>query len=160
MFSSDLVIDISSRTFQAFFEEMQLEDPLFNKFKWSSLTGTTYARGSRRIASIFVDSTILPAIKRIGTLGLYGGIISDHVMLYMDSNEQLLFGGIINCPVMNPSESLCSNMRINVKNFSKKSNLWRKQRGSRTESLNSCTILRLMDQAIPIVTDIISSTLK
>ena len=48
-----------------------------------------------------MDSTILPDIKNIGVLGLHDVIISDHVMLYIDSNERLLFGDIINRPVMN-----------------------------------------------------------
>ena len=53
--------------------------------------------------SILVYSTILPAIKRIGTLGLHQRIILDHVMLYMDCGEHLLFDGIINQHVMTPS---------------------------------------------------------
>ena len=76
-----------NKTFQAFIKEMQLEDPLYNKFKDAGLTRTTYAHGSRWIDSIFVDSTILPASKCIWTLGLYQDIISDHVILYMNCNK-------------------------------------------------------------------------
>ena len=82
---------------------MHLEDPLYNKFKESELTGTTCLRGSCLVDFIFDRSTILTAIKRIGTLGLHKGIISDHVMLCMDCDERMLFVGIINQHVMNPS---------------------------------------------------------
>jgi len=96
MDANDDWLQTSSKAFKAFIEDMRLVDPYYEKIKTSGLTGTTYARGSRRIDFIFVDSTILPAIKRIGTLGLHEGIISDHIMLYMDCDERLLFGGIIN----------------------------------------------------------------
>ena len=102
MDANDDWLQTSSKAFTTFVEDMRLVDPYYEKFKTSGLTGTTYARGSRRIDFIFVDSTILPAIKRIGTLGLHEGIISDHIMLYMDCDERLLFGGIINRPVMSP----------------------------------------------------------
>ena len=36
-------------------------------------------------------------------LGLHEGIKSDHNMLYVDCDKQLLFGGIINQPVMSLS---------------------------------------------------------
>ena len=82
---------------------MHLIDPYSVRFKTLGLTNTTSARGSRRIDFTFVDSRILPVIKRIGTLGLHEGIISGHVMLYMDYDECSLFGGIINRPAMTPS---------------------------------------------------------
>ena len=62
-----------------------------------------YSRGSRCIYFIFVDSTILTTTKRIGTLRLHEGIILDHVILYMDCDEHMLFGGIINRSVINLS---------------------------------------------------------
>ena len=65
---------------------------------------TTYSRGKRRIDCILVDNTIVPAIKRTGTPGLHEGVISDHVMLYMDYDETQLFSSIINRPVLNPPQ--------------------------------------------------------
>ena len=50
-----------------------------------------------------VDATIVPAIKRIGTLGLHEEVILDHIMLYMDCDEDQLFSGIINRHILNPS---------------------------------------------------------
>ena len=79
--------------FRNFLEEVGLEDPLHQKFHYDSLTHTTYAQGSRRINYIFVDSTILPSIRRNGTLGLHEEIISDHVMLYMDCGTRKSFSG-------------------------------------------------------------------
>ena len=93
----------SKSGFAQFVKEMSLVDPLYNKFCGDGLTSTTYARGSRRIDYILVDSVLESSIKRIGTLGLHEGIISDHVMLYMDCDEEELFHGLINRPVMNPS---------------------------------------------------------
>ena len=91
------------KQFSNFMQESHLQDPLHQKFHRSGLTPTTYSRGTRRIDYILVDSTIVPAIRQIGTLGLHEGVISDHVMLYMDCDETELFRGVINRPVMNPS---------------------------------------------------------
>ena len=66
------------------------------------MISTTYSRSKHRIDFILVNSTIVTAIKIIGTLGLHEGIILNHVMLYMDYDE--LFSGIINRCVLNPSQ--------------------------------------------------------
>jgi len=50
-----------------------------------------YARGSKRLDFILMDSTVLSSIKEVGTLGLHKGIHSDHV---------------INRPVLNPASEL------------------------------------------------------
>ena len=63
----------------------------------------TYARGSQHIDFILVDAVIAPSIKRIGSLGLHEGIISDHVMLYIYCDENTLFKGTLNRLVMNPA---------------------------------------------------------
>ena len=78
-------------------------DPYYEKFKTSGLTYTMYARGSRQIDFILINSTILRAIKHISMLDLNKGIISDYVMIYMDCEERLFFGRIINRSVMTPS---------------------------------------------------------
>jgi hypothetical protein len=52
---------------------------------------------------MFFDEALLPAIKRIGTLGLHEALVSDHVMLYVDLDEKELFQGLINRPVRVPS---------------------------------------------------------
>jgi hypothetical protein len=44
---------------------------------------------------MFFDEALLPAIKRIGTLGLHEALVSDHVMLYVDLNKKELFQGLI-----------------------------------------------------------------
>ena len=96
MDANDDWLQTSSKAFKVFVKEMHLVDTYYRKFKTLGLTGTTYARGYQRIDFILVNCTILPAIKCIGTLDLYEGIISDHIILYMDCDELLLFGGIIN----------------------------------------------------------------
>ena len=103
MDANDDWLQTSSKAFIVFVKEMHLVDSYYEKFKTLGLTGTTYAQGSWRIDFILIDSTILPVIKQIGTFGLYEGIISDHGMLYMDCDEQLLLGGIIDQPVMTKS---------------------------------------------------------
>ncbi len=106
MDANDDWVTSPNTSFRKFLDELKLEDPLYNKFKDAGLAQTTYARGSRRIDYIFVDPIIAPAIKRIGTLGLNEGIVSDHVMLYMDVKEDELFRGILNRPVLNPAREL------------------------------------------------------
>ena len=96
-------LDSGSKTFQSFVKEMGLVDHLYDKFKNKGLTETTYARGKRRIDFILVDASITHTIKRIGTLGLHDGILSDHVMLYMDIDEKALFKAIMNRPVLHPT---------------------------------------------------------
>ena len=41
-------------------------------------------------------------LNKVGTLGMHKGIQLDHVMLYMNCDENLLFKGKINRPVLNP----------------------------------------------------------
>ena len=103
MDANDDWLDSKSTAFRSFLERVQLVDPMHNKFSDGGITPTTYARGIRRIDFIFVDATIEPAIKRIGSLGLHEGINSDHVMLYMDCDEDELFKGVLNRPVLNPA---------------------------------------------------------
>ena len=62
---------------------------------------TMYSRGPRQTDFILVDSTIEPAIKSLETLGLNKGIISDHIVFYIDCDETILSNGIINWPVLN-----------------------------------------------------------
>jgi hypothetical protein len=77
-------------------------DPLFDKFQHQGLAKSTYARGKQRIDFIFVDTAIVPAIQKIGTLGLHQAMVSDHVMVYVDLDEEELFQGKINRPVRVP----------------------------------------------------------
>jgi hypothetical protein len=85
-----------------FLAETQLCDPLFDKFQHQGLAKSTYARGKRRIDFIFADAAIVPAIQKIGTLGLHQAMVSDHVMVYVDLDEEELFQGKINRPVRAP----------------------------------------------------------
>ena len=96
MDASDDWLQTSSKAFKAFIEDMHLVDPYYEKFKTLGLTGTAYAQGSRQINCICVDFTILSVINQICTLGLHDRIISDHIMLDMNCNKRLIFGGIIN----------------------------------------------------------------
>ena len=106
MDANDDWLESSSVTFKSFIDELQLEDPHYTKGGDLGIAQTTYARGRKRIDFILVDRTIVPSIKKIGTLALHEGIVSDHVMLYMDCDETQLFGRIINQPVLNPSREL------------------------------------------------------
>ena len=101
MDANDNWLDSKSTAFWSFLERVQLVDPMHNKFSDGGITPTTYARGIQRMDFIFVDATIKPAITRIGSLGLHEGINSDHVMLYMDCDEDVLFKGVLNRPVLN-----------------------------------------------------------
>ena len=101
--NDDWTHDKQGQQFRTFMTACNLTDPLHDKFQSSGITSSTYARGSRRIDYILVDTSISPSIKNIGSLGLHEGIISDHVMLYMDCDENELFRGIQNRPVISPS---------------------------------------------------------
>jgi hypothetical protein len=93
----------TGRQLAAFLNEMGLVDPLYERFSNQGLTPTTYARGSSRIDFIFFDKTLVPAVSRIGTLGLHEAMVSDHVMVYADLNESILFDGQIHRPVRVPN---------------------------------------------------------
>ena len=60
-------LEKSRKTFQSFINELQLEDPLYQRFEQDGVTPVTYARGTKRLNYIPLESTILPAIKKIGT---------------------------------------------------------------------------------------------
>jgi hypothetical protein len=98
-----LDLPVRETTISAFLTEMGLADPLYDRFAGHGLTSTTYARGSSRIDFIFFDKALLPAVVRIGTLGLHEAMVSDHVMVYADLDEALLFDGQVNRPVRVPS---------------------------------------------------------
>ena len=104
MDAHDDELNSTAKTFQSFLEWVQLIDHLHKKFKDEGLTTSIYSRGSRRIDYIFVDATMEPVIKRLGSLGLHEGIVSDHTMLYIDCNEELLFKGVLDRPVLNPAQ--------------------------------------------------------
>jgi hypothetical protein len=93
----------SGKQLSAFLAETGLVDPLHDRFIGQGLTPTTYARGSSRIDFIFFDQALAPAIKRIGTLGLHEAMVSDHVMVYADLDESLLFDGQVHRPVRVPN---------------------------------------------------------
>ena len=101
--NDDWTHDKQGQQFQTFMTECNSTNPLHDKFQSSGITSSTYTCRSRRIDYILVDTTISSSITNIGSLGLHEGIISDHVMLYMDCNENVLCRGIQNCPVISPS---------------------------------------------------------
>ena len=92
-------LEQSSKTFQNFIDELRLADPLHQRFGHDGVMSVTYTRGSY----ILLESPILPSIKKDDTLGLHGGIHLDHVMLYIDCDEGLLFKDNINRLVLNPA---------------------------------------------------------
>jgi hypothetical protein len=93
----------TGRQLAVFLNEMGLVDPLYERFSNQGLTPTTYARGSSRIDFILFDKALVPAVSRIGTLGLHEAMVSDHVMVYADLNESILFDGQIHRPVRVPN---------------------------------------------------------
>lgn len=102
---------------RSFLRKTQLQDPLYQRFHKDGLTASTYARGLSRIDYMFFDEALLPAICRIGTLGLHEAIISDHVMLYVNLDEKELFQGLINRPVRVPSREFILAQADKCKNF-------------------------------------------
>jgi hypothetical protein len=116
----------SGKQLSAFLAETGLVDPLHDRFIGQGLTPTTYARGSSRIDFIFFDQALAPAIKRIGTLGLHEAMVSDHVMVYADLDESLLFDGQVHRPVRVPNRefmlSQADKCEIFMKAFKKLAN--------------------------------------
>jgi hypothetical protein len=78
-----------------FLQHSGLSDPFYDKFE---IIPPTYQFGRSRIDYIFVDPALTPAISHIGYLGTHEGILSDHVMAYIDFDEAKLFSGLINHP--------------------------------------------------------------
>jgi hypothetical protein len=93
------------KSLKKFMDELKLVDPLYDRFNGKGLVESTYSRGWRwrRIDFLLFDATLVPAVKRIGTLGLHHAIVSDHVMVYADIDEKELFQGRINRPVRVPT---------------------------------------------------------
>ena len=62
-----------------------------------------------------------PAIEGIGTLGQYEGLkYSDHVFLFMECRESVLFKGIINRPMHHPSREFKLDQADRVQKFLKR----------------------------------------
>ena len=59
----------------------------------------TYARGSRRIYFILGDQHVRDAATQSGHLALHKGIISDHVMVWTDFNQNSLFRNKVYSPL-------------------------------------------------------------
>ena len=78
-----------------FLQQTGLSDPFYDKF---DINPPTYQFGRSRIDYIFVDPALTSAITHIGYLGTHEGILSDHVMAYIDFDEATLFSGLINRP--------------------------------------------------------------
>ena len=80
------------KSFKNFLDESQLVDYFYEKHP-DNLPSSAYARGRKRIDYILFDRALVPAVKKIGSLGLHDGLISDHVLLFADLDEKLLFQG-------------------------------------------------------------------
>ena len=107
----------TGKELKQFMLETSLIDPLYNRFHDDGLTHSTYSRGKQRIDFILFDPALELAVKRIGTLGLHEAIISDHVMIYADIDENELFQGLINRPVRVPSREFILSQADKCKKF-------------------------------------------
>ena len=81
--------------FASFLNEAGLDDPFFDKFQ---ISPPTYIRGTQRLDYIFIDPALSSSLVRIGYLGTHDGVMSDHVMMLADFDEQGLFSGVLNRP--------------------------------------------------------------
>ena len=79
---------------EKFIDDAQLTDPYADRFGHTR----TFIRGSSRIDYIFMDRALVPSIKSIGYLGTHEGATSDHIMAYVDMDQQQMFAGILNKP--------------------------------------------------------------
>jgi exonuclease III len=107
----------TGKELKQFMLETSLVDPLYDRFHEDGLTHSTYSRGKQRIDFILFDPALESAVKRIGTLGLHEAIISDHVMIYADIDENELFQGLINRPVRVPSREFILSQADKCKKF-------------------------------------------
>jgi len=53
----------------------------------------TCIKGARRINYIFLSPTLVPAMRRVGQLGIQDAILSDHCGIWIDFNVRKLFKG-------------------------------------------------------------------
>ena len=101
-----------------FITSLQLVDFFHQKYP-NDLPRSTYARGQNRIDYILFDRALIPAVSRIGSLGLHEGMVSDHVLLYADLDEKKLFQGIVNRPVRVPCREFVLAQADKCENFIK-----------------------------------------
>ena len=98
---------------QHFLDETQLEDPYASRFGHTR----TYIHGSSRLDYIFMDKALLPSIKRIGYLGTHDGAPSDHLMAYVDMEQESMFAGLINRPPVAHSREILIEQEDKVQKF-------------------------------------------
>jgi hypothetical protein len=77
----------------------------------------TYIRGSSRIDYIFMDRALTHSIINIGYLASHEGAESDHVLAYVDMNQQSMFGGLINRPPPAHSREILIEQEDKVQDF-------------------------------------------
>lgn len=85
----------NDKQLEAFLNQAGLTDPFFKKI---GINPPTYQFGKSQIDYIFVDPGLTHAITHIGYLGIHEGVTSDHVMAYVDFDEDRLFAGLVNRP--------------------------------------------------------------
>ncbi|NCG03282.1 MAG: hypothetical protein GWP22_07470, partial [Actinomycetales bacterium] len=80
-----------------FMDRCGMVDPFYNKFKESP---RTYLHSNNRLDFWFMDPVAAHAILRIGYIRTHeGAASSDHVLGWVDFDENTLFQGVINRPV-------------------------------------------------------------
>ncbi len=80
---------------QSFLSNTGLCDPYLERFTTPT---RTYQHRSSRIDYIFMDKALTHSIQRIGYLGTHEGVMSDHVMAYVDMEHETMFAGLIHRP--------------------------------------------------------------
>jgi hypothetical protein len=98
----------------SFIDSAGLADPFLDKFGFNP---PTYQFGKNRIDYIFVDPGLISSITHIGYLGTHEGILSDHVMAYVDFDEAKLFSGLINRPPPFHSREILIEQEDKVRDF-------------------------------------------
>ena len=64
-----------------------------------------------------MDNALCPAIRCIGYLGTHEGALSDHVVGYVDFDEQCLFQGVINRPLPAHSREILIEQEDKIQDF-------------------------------------------
>ena len=99
---------------QTFLKATGLCDPYLERFPTPT---RTYQHGSSRIDYIFMDKALTHSIKRIGYLGTHDGATSDHVLAYVDMEQQTMFAGLIHRPPPAHSREILIEQEDKVQDF-------------------------------------------
>jgi hypothetical protein len=59
--------------------------------------------GTKRLDYIWIDPTLVPAVKSIGYLGTHKGLDTDHVYAFMDLIDRIAHQEIVHHPITTQS---------------------------------------------------------